>query len=114
MPTAFQTDKNGRAIVVADPSSDLDYSISSWLEAAVFTAAAWTITPNVPGALHDPGINASPVVVDGVSYAAGMLATTWIDASLLAIGTEYRVNLHGTFTAGREDDRSFIVRLKEK
>lgn len=112
MPSAFQVDHNGRRFIVADPDSDLDYSVSSWLEGLVFTAAEWSIEPVVAGALHSQSINGAPVVIDGVTWQAGELATTWIKS--LAAGQDYDVKLRATFTGSRIDERTFRVLCRQR
>lgn len=111
MPTAFLTDEHGD-YVEADPDSDLDYSITSWLEGLNFVTAVWTITPAITAVPYDPTINVAPVTIGGVVYAAGKVATAWIKN--LAAGQEYKVNVRGTFTNNRIDDYSFRIRCKNR
>lgn len=111
MTTAFKTDDLG-PYVEADPNSDLDYSITCWLEGVSFESLNWIISPEVPGVPYNPQINAAPVEIDGVSYSAGKVASCWIKG--LQEGLEYLVTLQATFTGGRKDDRSFRVKCLQK
>ena len=111
MPSLFKLDRTKRPVVPADPASDLDYSVSSWLEGLLFTDAVWSIEPAVTDGLHAPSINLNPVVIDGVTYQPGELAITWIKN--LAAGTDYVVTLRGTFTGNRIDERSFTVQCRQ-
>jgi hypothetical protein len=113
MPSDFRIDKDGVPIVDADPNSDLDYSVSSWLEGLLFTAVDWVVTPDDGNVeVYNSQINAAPVVIDGVTYAIGQLASTWIRG--MVVGTTYEIRLRGTFTGNRIDDRTFRVRCKER
>ena len=111
MPSLFKLDRKKRAVVPADPGSDLDYSVNSWLEGLLFTDAEWSIEPPVAGGLHTPSINSNPVVIDGVTYQPGELATIWI--TNLVDGQDYVVTVHGTFAGNRIDERSFTVQCRQ-
>ena len=112
MTSAFIQDELG-ALIYADPESDLDYSITSWLEGLIFLSAAWSISPTGSGeVIYNDSINVGDVVIDGVTYAAGKVASTWIKG--LNEGVEYTVTLHATFTGNRIDDRTFRIRCKSK
>lgn len=111
MPSAFKTDEFG-PYIEADPESELDYSITTWLEDLLFTAIDWELSPPVAGALYQPLINTNPLVVDGKLYSIGQVASTWIKD--LQAGQEYVVTLHATFTGDRKDDRSFRIKCLHK
>jgi hypothetical protein len=111
MASAFQTDEHGPYVEV-DPGADIDYSVTCWVEGLFFTDGTWEIVPNVAGVPYNAQINASPVTIDGVTYAAGKVASAWIKD--LQIGVEYVVTLHATFTGGRKDDRSFRMKCRQK
>jgi len=109
MPSSFLVDDLGN-YVLADPQSDLDYSITCWIEGVIFVSAIWTITPAGP-TVHDPSINGSPVTIDGIQYATGKVATAWITG--LELGKEYVVTVEGTFSGGQVDQRSFRIRCQQ-
>lgn len=110
MPSRFKVDLNG-PYIDADPGSDADYSVSSWLEGLNFTAVDFSILPVVPGVPYNEVINIDPVVIDGRTYAPGQIASAWIKN--LQPGVTYTVNVAGTFTGGRKDERSFRMVCKE-
>lgn len=110
MPSAFKVDLAG-PYIDADPGSDLDYSVSSWLEGLLFTAVIWSISPAVVNVPYNDQINASPVVIDGRTYAPGQIASAWIKD--LQPGVTYEVNLAATFTGGRKDQRTFRIVCKQ-
>lgn len=107
MPTIFKEDDLG-PYVEADPDSDLDYSITTWLEGLIFLSAVWTIIPDVAGSIHDQSINVGPVTIDGKPYAIGEVASAWIKG--LTAGQEYKIRIRGTFTGNRIDDRTFRIK----
>lgn len=107
MPTAFKSDDLG-PYIDADPDSDLEYSITCWLEGVIFTNLSWSISPAVTNVPYNPQINPAPVVIDGVTYNTGKIASCWIKS--LEAGKEYVVTLHATFSGNRIDDRSFRIK----
>jgi len=111
MSSAFLEDTYGPYIEV-DPDSDLDYSLTCWIEGVVFTAIAWELSPDIIGAVYNSQINNSPVVIDGISYDTGKVATAFVKT--LVPGVTYILTLHATFTAGRKDDRSIRLICKER
>lgn len=112
MPSAFKLGKDGKPFVEADPGSDLDYSLPSWLDGLAYSGLpTWTISPPVTGIPYNRSLNASPVTIDGVLYEANFVATAWIKD--LAAGQTYTVNVAATFAGGRKDERSFKIVCKE-
>ena len=111
MSSAFLLDADG-PWAKADPDSELDYSIVSWLEGLLFTAVTWSISPPVAGVPYDDFINVAPVVIDGKTYIIGQVAGTWVKD--LVAGTTYTLTAHATFTGNRIDDRSFRLRCVER
>ena len=112
MPSLFKFDRKKRPVAPADPGSELDYSVSSWLEGLLFIEPTdWTIEPAVPGVPYSKGINPAPVVIDQVTYQAGQIAFAWVKD--LQPGIEYTVTVKGTFTGGRKDERSFILQCQQ-
>jgi hypothetical protein len=111
MPSVFQQDDLGYW-AKADPDSELDYSVVSWLEGLLFLDVAWSIAPAVAGVPYDEFINPVPVTIDGVEYAAGQVAGVWVKD--LTVGVVYTLTAHATFTGNRIDDRSFRLRCVER
>jgi len=112
MPSQFIKNDLGEDMVVVDPDSDVDYTISCWMEGLFYTAIDWQISPSVGPVIYNFQINGAPVTINGVTYAAGKLASLWIKT--LADGQEYRVTLKATFTGNRKDDKSFIIQCRHK
>jgi hypothetical protein len=112
MTTEFGKIPPATPFVYADPDSDMDYSISCWVAGVIFTNVVWSISPNVVGALYNQTINNAPVTIDGVDYASGKIATSWIKG--LTSGIDYTVTVHATFSGGQVDDRSFIVKCRAR
>lgn len=109
MASAFKKDEIGDYIE-ADPGSDLDYSVTTWLEGLSFVSATWVITPNVAGSPYNESVNVAPVTIDGVQYAVGKVASAWIKG--LTAGVEYLVEVKAVFTGNRKDERSFRIRCR--
>jgi hypothetical protein len=108
--SAYKRDSLGY-YVEADPASDLDYALVCWQDGQTFSAVAWSIA--LGGAvLHDPAVNSSPVTIDGVTYAVGMVATVWVKQ--MSVGQIYTVTCNATFSGGGRDERSFRIVCKER
>ena len=83
-----------------DPDATLDYLIdwSDWLDDDTISTSTWT-------------------VADGITQEAGATktattTTVWISGG--TAGMSYAVTNHIVTTAGREDDRTFVVRVRER
>lgn len=113
MPSAFVIDNTeGLPAIECDPDSDLDYAITSWLEGMDFLSVVFAIDPTGP-VIYNSQVNDAPMTIDGVDYAIGKLAMAWIRGPFTA-GATYRVTISGTFTGNRKDDRSFLLKCKER
>lgn len=113
MPSAFKLGKDGKPYVEADPGSDLDYSLPSWLEGVAYNGLpTWTITPAVAGVPYNRSLNTEQVEIDGVTYEVNFVATAWIKD--LVAGQTYLVNVAANFVGGRKDERSFNIVCKEQ
>lgn len=87
-----------------DPQAKLDYNIdwSRWLEGTdTISASTWTIPTGLTQASPAPSIS-----VDGKT------TTVWISGG--TAGAIYTVTNHVTTAAGREDDRSFALRVADR
>lgn len=82
-----------------DPEARLDYMIdwSDWLDADTITESTWT--------------PATGITVDSDSNTT-TTTTVWLSGGTL--GATYKVVNHITTTAGREDDRTLILRMVNK
>lgn len=91
MAATFQFDK--------DPNAILDYENdwSAWLDGDTITASTWTAPT---------GITAT------TSSNTTTTATVWLSGG--TIGETYKVVNHITTTAGRQDDRSLVIRMVSK
>lgn len=90
--------------IVKDPSAKLPYgrTWADWLEAGdSIASAAWSVSPE--GELT---INADK---SGVS---GAIANVFLEGGVA--GRDYTLTCHVVTTNGLEDDRSFIVRVRER
>jgi len=110
MPSIFRRNAAGVYYTTHDPNADLIYGITSWIEGRTFATApganVWDITESgsPSPSLHNSAINAVAVVLDGVTYEIGEVATTWVTG--LVAGVTYTLTLHATFDDGQRDDRS--------
>jgi hypothetical protein len=89
-----------------DPDATLDYAIdwSEWLpDGDALSTATWTVT----GADAALTVAGSPAP----SHAAG-IATAWLTGGTDRV--DYRVTCRVTTTGGRVDDRSILVRVRER
>lgn len=86
-----------------DPDAVLDYSIdwSDWLpDTDTITASTYTVVSDA----------ADAVVVDDSSFTT-TTTTVWLTGGV--VGTKYTVTNHITTSAGRQDDRSLTISIKE-
>ncbi len=86
-----------------DPSATLDYSIdwSAWLPSGdTIDTATWTATTGLT-------VEASPAP----SVASG-IATVWLSGGVS--GTRYTATCQVTTTAGRIDERSITIAVKDR
>lgn len=86
-----------------DPDAVLDYSIdwSDWLpDTDTITASTYTVASDA----------ADAVVVDDSSFTT-TTTTVWLTGGV--VGTKYTVTNHITTSAGRQDDRSLTISIKE-
>lgn len=106
MPSIFRRNRAGNYVAYHDPAADVIYGITTWIDGRIFSALAWRITDSgsPSPSLHDPAINAAAIVLDGVSYAAGEVATVWVRG--LSAGVTYTLTLRATFDDGQIDERS--------
>ncbi len=94
------------ATFTKDPNAKLDYSVdwSTWLPAGdSISTAAWTVA----------GPDASLVVAGSPapSHASGV-ATVWLEGG--TAGNNYRATCRVTTTAGRIDDRTIELQVRER
>ena len=91
MAATFQFDK--------DPQAILDYVVdwSDWLDSDTITASTWTAPTGITAA---------------TSSNTTTTATVWLSGG--TIGETYKVVNHITTTAGRQDDRSLVIRMVSK
>lgn len=86
---------------VKDPNAKLDYGFdwSAWLDGDTISASSWTVPTGL---------------TQSVSPAPSFSATTttiWLEGG--TAGEKYSVSNHITTTAGRQDDRTIVVSVKE-
>ena len=81
-----------------DPDSVLDYAQdwSAWLDTDTITASTWTAPTGV--------------TVDSDSFT-DTISTVWLSGG--TVGESYIITNHITTTAGRQDDRSIKIKVKE-
>lgn len=86
-----------------DPAAVVDYSVdwSAWLDGDALAASSWSVSP---ASLTDG------VAVGATSHTAET-ATAWLSAG--APGENYTVTNRVTTAAGRTDERSFVVMVRD-
>jgi len=95
------------ASIPHDPNAVLEYGwdYTSWLESdETIDDAVWTISPTGEGALvkstvHDESITDGKCVV-------------WLQGGV--VGVVYSATCHITTSAGRQDDRTLKIRVKQR
>lgn len=89
--------------MIKDPESVLDFAVdwASWLQdGETITSASWTI----PDGLTQPP--AQPASIDGGRTIVWLAGGT--------VGQTYRASVHITTSAGRQDDRSIEVTVRQR
>jgi hypothetical protein len=114
MPT-YQPNK---AVPVAmgfkDPRAVLDYAFlwQGWL-AADETITAHTITPSAATITVDSSsVNAAAVTLDSVEQKIGSVVTVWLSGG--TADTIYVISCRVTTSAGRTDERSFRLIVRDR
>lgn len=86
-----------------DPNADLDYGFnwSDWLGTDTIDTSTWVLAPDAaPTLLH-------------LSTHDTTTTTVWVDKGLTA-GQVLRLTNHVVTAAGREDERSHTITLKDR
>lgn len=85
---------------IKDPDAILDYPIdwSAWLEDDTIATSEWVA--------HDDGIT-----IDNDTNTA-TVTVVWLSGG--TVGERYRLTNHIVTAAGREDDRTISVRIRDK
>lgn len=88
---------------IKDPEAVLDYPISfaAWLADIGDTYSSHTVTPDADGGL----------VINSSSQAAGVI-TPIISGGV--VGKKASFTIHIVTTGGREDDRTFYLKIRER
>lgn len=98
--SAFTVDQWGDARIAKDPDAVLEYTLDwdAWLaDADELSAIAFTVPTGV--------------TKDSEEFTSDT-ATVWLSGG--TAGDSYKVTCHITTSAGREDDRTFYVDVKER
>ena len=83
-----------------DPNARLDYGFdwAAWLGTDTITASTWAVDPSGP-------------TLSSQTFSTTR-TTVWVAGG--AAGTSYKITNHITTAAGREDDRTFKLKVKEQ
>jgi len=87
---------------LADPAAVLDYAVdwASWLGVGeTISASSWVVGTGITQTTPAPSFTTTK-------------ATIWLTGG--TAGTEYTITNHVTTTAGRQDERSFTVRVIDR
>ena len=84
---------------IKDPDAILDYVLdwTDWLDSDTISSSAWTSTT---GITIDSDTNTTTT------------ATVWLSGG--ATGSDYDVTNHIVTSAGREDDRTITIKIRER
>lgn len=88
------------ATYIKDPDAVLDYHLdwSGWLDGDTITTSTWAV-------------DTAGITIDSAGLEGG-LATVWLSGG--AVGQQYRVTNHIVTAAGRADDRTLTVSIRER
>ncbi len=114
MPTYPSSKAVPAAMGFKDPQAVLDYAClwQDWL-AADETITAHTITPSAATITVDSSsVNAAAVTLDGVEQKIGSVVTIWLSGG--TANTAYVIGCRVTTSAGRVDERSFTLTVKDR
>ena len=87
-----------------DPDAKLDYIVdwASWLGTDTISTSSWTVPPGITEMSGSPG----------PSTKTDTTATIWLEGG--TAGTDYDIINSIVTAAGRKDDRTFRITVKEK
>lgn len=107
MPSIWRKNSDGY-FAYHDPSGDLTYAVTCWIEDRSFASVTWTITDtgSPSPSLTAQQINNVAVTVDDVEYAAGQLASVKV-GGVTVVGSTYQLRARAVFDNGDIDARSF-------
>ncbi|MDG4552880.1 MAG: hypothetical protein P9E24_01325 [Candidatus Competibacter sp.] len=114
MPTYPSNKAVPAAMGFKDPQAILDYAFlwQDWL-AADETITAHTITPSAATITVDSSsVNAAAVTLDSVEQKIGSVVTVWLSAG--TADTIYVISCRVTTSAGRVDERSFKLIVRDR
>lgn len=96
-----------------DPNAILDYAFlwQDWLEETETIVTA-TVTPTTGITLVSSEINGSPLTLETIVHKVGSVVTAWLSGGE-AMQT-YTVTNRIVTSAGRQDERSFLLKLRER
>lgn len=95
-----------------DPDAVLDYIMIWYTWLGSDRIASVTVSADT-GITVDSGLaNTSVVTIDDTDYPIATVVTVWLSGG--TAGERYAVTVHIVTDAGREDDRSFEVSVKER
>jgi hypothetical protein len=111
MSTAFKQTAE-LSYIYKDPEANLDYQVVwyDWLGTDLISVSTWIVPAGITKVSDT--VNGASLVIDGVTYPAGTVTTVWLSGGTL--GTRYRLTNRVTTAAGRIDDQSFDVVIKDK
>lgn len=92
------------ATYIKDPQARLDYGFdwSAWLASGeTITTSTWSIT-------------LAPDAVLTIASSTNDASTTTIWASAGTLGEDYKITNHVVSSAGREDDRTHLLKVRER
>lgn len=114
MPTYPSNKAVPAAMGFKDPQAVLDYAFlwQDWL-AADETITAHTITPSAATiAVDSSSVNAAAVTLDGIEQKIGSVVTAWLSGG--TVDTIYVISCRVTTSAGRVDERSFKLIVRDR
>lgn len=112
MPEGFTISAAG-AWILKDPGAILTYGVAfeDWLPAGgTLSTGSWT----VPGGITkvSESLNLAPLTVGDRTYAANTVALVRLSGG--TAGTDYTCTVHITTNTGDEDERSIIVKVRDR
>jgi len=105
--TNFTVSASGLPVATKDPDAKLDYGFDwgadGWLpQSDHITSASW---------VQSHAADVEDLVLSQITFGDGM-AIVWVEGG--ALGKDYRLTCEISTQAGRRDDRTFILKIRER
>ena len=95
-----------------DPNAVLDYATPWYAWLGTDTISSHQVSAETGITVDSGEVNTSELTLDGAAYPAGTVVTVWLSGG--TAGESYTVTVSIVTAAGRQDDRSIEISVRER